>query len=219
VAGGGLDVVAQLSFSALDISAFETPTFESTFRTEFITTVAGAAGVEPYRVTVNSITAGSVAVGFTVQFPLTATAAQTTFANTLSTATSSVFASSTVMQSYGIVTAVVRWLCDCVPCGDSTISFHSAPHLDTVMRSPFTSVWIIYFSAGIRATSAAVAIASAVVTLAAVDAAAQPAAAFVAASAAFAAAAFAAASELRAGAVSHRVSLTVSLSVSPTVSP
>jgi phosphoribosylformylglycinamidine (FGAM) synthase-like enzyme len=105
-------VVSRISFSALDIQQFDDPTFESTFRTEFITTVASAAGVEPYRVTVDSITAGSVAVGFTVQFPLTATAAQTTFTNTLSTATSSVFASSTVMQSYGTVTAVVRWLCD-----------------------------------------------------------------------------------------------------------
>ena len=106
-AGASLRVEAQLSFSALDMQQFDDPVFESAFRTEFITTVAGAAGVEPYRVTVDSITAGSVAVAFTVQFPLTATAAQTTFTNTLATATSSVFASSTAMQSYGAVTAVV----------------------------------------------------------------------------------------------------------------
>jgi hypothetical protein len=118
-------VVAQLSFATLDIQQFDDPLFESEFRTLFITTVAGAADVEPYRVTVDSITAGSVTVGFTVQFPLTAPTAATSFTNTLSTATSTVFASSAAMQSYGTVTAVVRWLCDAFR-GDSTKSFHSA---------------------------------------------------------------------------------------------
>jgi hypothetical protein len=91
------------------------PSFNASFRTGFISTVADAAGVEPYRVSVQYVTAGSVRVGFMVQFPLTAATAKESFADTLASDTGSVFESSTDMQ--------VRRRSRCIPYVGIHLSF------------------------------------------------------------------------------------------------
>jgi hypothetical protein len=100
-------VASDVSFSALDLQAFDDPAFDTAFRTDFALTVAASAGVEPYRVQITAVSAGSVMVSFTVRFPLAAAASKETFVTTLATSTSSVFEASTSLQSYGSVRAIV----------------------------------------------------------------------------------------------------------------
>ena len=105
--GGSLDVVFDITFSALSLAQFDDASFDTTFRTELITTIAAAAGVEAWRVSVTSVAAGSVVASLLVQFPLGWEVQRDGFLVSLATNTASVLASSSSLQSYGDVTAVV----------------------------------------------------------------------------------------------------------------
>jgi len=105
--GDSTDVASDVTFSALDVQQFDDRAFDAAFRTEFVTTVASSAGVEPYRVQITAISAGSVTVSFTVRFPLDAAASKETFIDTLATATDDVFEASATLRAYGSVQAVV----------------------------------------------------------------------------------------------------------------
>jgi hypothetical protein len=93
-----------ITFSALSIAQFDDATFNTTFRTELVTTIAEAAGVEVWRVSVTSVAAGSVVASLLVQFPLGWEAQRDGFLASLAT---DVLASSSTLQSYGDASAVV----------------------------------------------------------------------------------------------------------------
>ena len=95
-----------ITFSALSLAQFDDASFDTTFRTELVTTIADAAGVEVWRVSVTSVAAGSVVASLLVQFPLGwEVQRDALFASLADTA--SLLASSSTLQNYGDVTAVV----------------------------------------------------------------------------------------------------------------
>jgi hypothetical protein len=100
-------VAFDVRFATLDLTdLLDDPTFESSFRTEFIATVAASAGVGTHRVSVAGYSAGSAVVSTVVYFPSSAAADSDAFVNTLNFVPANVFASSaTLSSSYGLITA------------------------------------------------------------------------------------------------------------------
>jgi hypothetical protein len=107
VVGESLDLVADVTFSAVDVSQFQDAAFDSEFRAEFVKSVATAAAVPAYRVAITDIAAGSVVVSFVVRFPLGAQSTQDAFVGVLTTDVQAVFSSSSMLGSYGAVEAVI----------------------------------------------------------------------------------------------------------------
>ena len=105
--GESLDLAADVTFTAVDVSQFQDAAFDSEFRAEFVNTVATAAAVPAYRVAITDIAAGSVVVSFVVQFPLGAQSTQDAFVDVLATDVQSVFSFSSMLGSYGAVEAVI----------------------------------------------------------------------------------------------------------------
>jgi hypothetical protein len=99
--------VASITFSALNLAQFNDAAFDTAFRTELSTTIAAAAGVEVWRVSVTSVAAGSVVASLLVQFPLGWEVQRDVFVVSLATNTASVLASSSTLLTYGDVQAVV----------------------------------------------------------------------------------------------------------------
>ena len=100
-----------ITFASLSLAQFDDASFDTTFRTELVTTIAEAAGLEVWRVGFTSIVlhiaAGSVVASLLVQFPLGWEVQRDVFLASLATNTASVLASSSTLQSYGDVQAVV----------------------------------------------------------------------------------------------------------------
>lgn len=105
--GESLDLAADVTFAALDVSQFQDAAFDSEFRAEFVYAVSTAANVPAYRVAITDIAAGSVVVSFVVQFPLGAESTQDAFVDVLATDVQAVFSSSSILGSYSAVEAVV----------------------------------------------------------------------------------------------------------------
>jgi hypothetical protein len=149
--GGSLDVVFDITFSALSLAQFDDASFDTTFRTELITTIAAAAGVEAWRVSVTSVAAGSVVASLLVQFPLGWEVQRDGFLVSLTTDTASVLASSSTLQSYGTVTAVVFTPPPPVPSlpASSTVAPPLEPSVPPVTTSspPFVPVAAVMFTA------------------------------------------------------------------------
>ena len=99
--------MASITFSALNLAQFDDAAFDAAFRTELSTTIAAAAGVEVWRVSVTSVAAGSVVASLLVQFPLGWEVQRDVFVVSLATNPASVLASSSTLESYGDATAVV----------------------------------------------------------------------------------------------------------------
>jgi hypothetical protein len=95
-------------FSTLDLTDLDDPTFESSFRTEYIATVAASAGVDTYRVRISGYSAGSAVVSTIVSFPSTSSAARDAFEQELNLGPANVFATSARLSSdYGLITATM----------------------------------------------------------------------------------------------------------------
>jgi hypothetical protein len=103
-----LDVASAVTFAALSLDAFDDATFASLFRVEFVTTLARAAGVEPWRVEVTGVAAGSVVVSSVVRFAPTAVAPRDALEAALASAPATLFVSSATLGSqYGAITATL----------------------------------------------------------------------------------------------------------------
>jgi len=90
---------AELTFSALDIGQFDdATTFNATFRTELVAALAESAGLEVWRVSVTSVTAGSVVARVLLRFPLGAEAQRDAFLASLASDPAAALASSSVLQ-------------------------------------------------------------------------------------------------------------------------
>ena len=97
-----------MRFATLDLTNLDDPTFESSFRTDYIATVAASAGVGAYRVSVSGYSAGSAVVSTIVSFPSTSSAARDAFVQELNLGPANVFATSTSLSSdYGLITATM----------------------------------------------------------------------------------------------------------------
>lgn len=101
---------ATITFSALDISSFDDPSYYDEFVKQFQVAVGVNAGVAPSVVSVLNIRAGSVAVDFSLVFDTTAIGSSSAFIDTLKSNPGNIF-SSTEWSDAGKVTSaqVTSW--------------------------------------------------------------------------------------------------------------
>ncbi|KAK3256907.1 hypothetical protein CYMTET_33984, partial [Cymbomonas tetramitiformis] len=98
-------VSSTISFTGLSLDSFDDPTFNSTFRAEFVAQLAAAANVSTAVVYITSIADGSTQVASVVEFPSQFSAASpSTFLAEISSATSSIFTFAS-FASYGTITS------------------------------------------------------------------------------------------------------------------